>query len=39
VERVANTWPGRLDDARARGLGFPVDTDFDTIIRQHLAER
>jgi nucleoside-diphosphate-sugar epimerase len=39
VERVANTWPGRLDDSRARGLGFPVDTDFDAIIRQYLADR
>jgi nucleoside-diphosphate-sugar epimerase len=38
VEKVANTWPGRLDDTRARALGFPVDTDFDTIIRQHIAD-
>ena len=39
VERVANTWPGRLDDSRARALGFASDTDFDSIIRQYLAER
>jgi nucleoside-diphosphate-sugar epimerase len=38
VEKVANTWPGRLDDTRARALGFPVDTDFDTIIRQYIAD-
>ncbi|MCC7042694.1 MAG: SDR family oxidoreductase [Acidobacteria bacterium] len=39
VEKVANTWPGRLDDARARVLGFPVDTDFEHIIRQYMADR
>jgi nucleoside-diphosphate-sugar epimerase len=39
VERVANTWPGRLDDGRARGLGFPADTSFDDIIRQYIADR
>jgi nucleoside-diphosphate-sugar epimerase len=39
VEKVANTWPGRLDDSRARRLGFPVDTDFELIIRQHIADR
>ncbi len=39
VERVANTWPGRLDDRRARSLGFPADTSFDDIIRQYIADR
>jgi nucleoside-diphosphate-sugar epimerase len=39
VERVANTWPGRLDDRRARGLGFPADRSFDDIIRQYIADR
>ena len=39
VERVANTWPGRLDDHRARRLGFPADTSFDDIIRQYIADR
>jgi nucleoside-diphosphate-sugar epimerase len=38
VERVASTWPGALDDSRARGLGFPTDTSFEGIIRQYLAE-
>lgn len=38
VERVANTWPGRLDDSRARALGFPADVSFDDIIRQYLDE-
>lgn len=38
VERVANTWPGRLDASRALSLGFPTDTSFDAIIRQNIAE-
>jgi nucleoside-diphosphate-sugar epimerase len=39
VERVASTWPGTLDDSRARALGFPVDTDFEDNIRQYINER
>jgi nucleoside-diphosphate-sugar epimerase len=38
VERVASTWPGRLSDTRARGLGFPVDTNYDDIIRDYIRE-
>lgn len=38
VERVANTWPGHLDDTRARALGFPCDVSFDDVIAQHIAE-
>jgi nucleoside-diphosphate-sugar epimerase len=37
VERVASTWPGRLDDSRARALGFRSDTSFDDVIRQYIA--
>jgi nucleoside-diphosphate-sugar epimerase len=37
VERVARTWPGALDDSRARALGFPSDRSFDDIIRQYIA--
>lgn len=39
VERVASTWPGTLDDSRARALGFPVDTSFDDVIRQYIADQ
>lgn len=39
VERVASTWPGRLDASRAVGLGFPTDTSFDAVIRQHITEQ
>jgi len=39
VEHVASTWPGHLDASRALGLGFPTDTSFDDVIRQHITEQ
>ena len=39
VARVVATWPGALDTARARALGFPTDESFDQIIRDYMAER
>jgi nucleoside-diphosphate-sugar epimerase len=39
VARVVATWPGALDAARARALGFPHDDSFDAVIRQHIEER
>jgi D-erythronate 2-dehydrogenase len=38
VARVFATWPGALDDARARQLGFTADRDLDEIVRQYLTE-
>jgi len=40
-ERVARAmcqWPGALDDARARRLGFIADEDVDAIVRQYINE-
>jgi nucleoside-diphosphate-sugar epimerase len=37
VTRVVSTWPGVLDDSRARKLGFSADRDFDEVVRQYLA--
>jgi hypothetical protein len=38
VARVFSTWPGALDDRRARRLGFTGDRDFDEIVRQYLED-
>jgi nucleoside-diphosphate-sugar epimerase len=35
VARVVSTWPGTLDDSRARRLGFVGDRDFDEVLRQY----
>jgi nucleoside-diphosphate-sugar epimerase len=39
VAKVVATWPGELDAARARALGFPSDASFDQIIRDYMEER
>ncbi len=38
IERIVSTWPGELDASRANALGFPSDTDFDDVIRQHIRD-
>jgi D-erythronate 2-dehydrogenase len=38
VQKVASTWPGALDDSRARALGFPADVTFDDIIRRYIKD-
>jgi nucleoside-diphosphate-sugar epimerase len=37
IARVVATWPGTLDDGRARRLGFDVDRNFDDVVRQYVA--
>ena len=39
IARVVFTWPGALDDSRARRLGFSGDRDFDEIVRQYVEEK
>jgi D-erythronate 2-dehydrogenase len=39
ISKVFATWPGALDDRRARRLGFTADRDFDEVVRQYVAER
>lgn len=39
IERVAATWPGRLDASRAIALGFPTDESYEDVIRQYVAEQ
>lgn len=38
IERMVRGWPGRLDNSRARALGFPVDESFDAMIRRYIEE-
>jgi nucleoside-diphosphate-sugar epimerase len=38
IDRMMNGWPGAIDDARARALGFPADETFDAMIRQYMHE-
>ena len=39
VARIVATWPGALDDRRARRLGFTADRDVDEVVRQYAAAR
>jgi hypothetical protein len=36
---IVGTWPGAFDVARAMRLGFSVDRDIDSIVRQFIGER
>lgn len=38
IRKIVATWPGRIDAARARGLGLQADPDFDTTIRSYIRE-
>ena len=38
VARIVATWPGALDDSRARRLGFTADGHVDEIVRQYMLE-
>jgi hypothetical protein len=39
--RIVLTWPGAFDVTRALALGFGIDRDVDSIVRQfmHAASR
>jgi nucleoside-diphosphate-sugar epimerase len=39
ITRLVDTWPGELEAARARALGFPHDDDFDAIVRAYVQGR
>jgi nucleoside-diphosphate-sugar epimerase len=39
ITRLVDTWPGTLDAARARSLGFPQDENFDAIVRAYVESR
>jgi len=39
IMRIVCTWPGAFDISRALGLGFTVDRDVDSIVRQFVETR
>jgi nucleoside-diphosphate-sugar epimerase len=39
IMRIVCTWPGAFDVTRALGLGFAIDQDVDSIVRQFMVER
>jgi len=39
VSSMVVTWPGALDDSRARRLGFGTDGNFDDVVRQYISQR
>jgi D-erythronate 2-dehydrogenase len=38
IERMVASWPGTLDTARARALGFRGDESVDAIVRQYIDD-
>jgi D-erythronate 2-dehydrogenase len=38
IERMVRGWPAAIDNARALALGFPVDDNFESIVRRYIAE-
>jgi nucleoside-diphosphate-sugar epimerase len=38
VREIVCSWPGAFDVRRALSLGFEADPDFDTVLRQYMAE-
>jgi nucleoside-diphosphate-sugar epimerase len=38
IDRIVSTWPSNFDCAKGRSLGMRADTNFDDIIRAHIAD-
>jgi len=38
IARIVTSWPARFSAARAQRLGLTADPDFETIIRQYIAD-
>jgi nucleoside-diphosphate-sugar epimerase len=38
VRDIVCSWPGAFDVRRALSLGFEADPDFDSVLRQYMAE-
>jgi D-erythronate 2-dehydrogenase len=38
IERLVNTWPGKIAATRAHALGLKADESFEAIIREYIRE-
>jgi nucleoside-diphosphate-sugar epimerase len=38
IDRLVRSWPGDITWERARSLGLQCDPDFDTVVRDYIAE-
>jgi D-erythronate 2-dehydrogenase len=38
IDRIVQTWPTNFDTVFARALGMRGDADFDSIVRQYIAD-
>ncbi len=38
IAKLVNSWPGKVDAARARAMGLTPDASFEAIVRQYVAE-
>jgi nucleoside-diphosphate-sugar epimerase len=37
IQGIVKTWPVRFRTERAKAMGFSADSDFDSIVRDHMA--
>jgi nucleoside-diphosphate-sugar epimerase len=37
IQGIVKTWPVRFRTERAKAMGFRADSDFDAIVRDHMA--
>ena len=38
IQKIVESWPGRLNSARARGMGFESDASIDAIINAFIED-
>lgn len=38
IQKIVDGWPGDIDAARARRLGFETDRDLDEVVRHFIAD-
>jgi len=38
ISRIIGSWPSRIAARRAQALGLSASTDFETIVREYIAE-